>query len=164
MGLYYNITYVTMLSIATKSVTEIPLKSLPRILASVKGFDTDYPAEDIDPNFFLDVARDYFDQFLEDKRKVASEENRYRVESRMTALKRSSEIKINKFQQQIKTHIAKRSEEGKEPEERYLRLTQARIEKESVRLDSKIKDLQKHQDLSVDYNLEAVIYLKVHGV
>lgn len=150
-------------NIATKSVIDIPLKSLPRILANVKGFDIDYPAEEIDPNFFLDVARDYFDQFLEDKRKVASEENRYRVESRITALKRSSEIKINKFQQQIKTHIAKRSGEGKEPEERYLRLTQARIEKEGARLDSKIKDLQKHQDLSVDYNLEAVVYLKVHG-
>lgn len=150
-------------SIATKSVIELQLKSLPRILANAMGFDTNYSSDDIDPNFFLDIARDYFDQFLEEKRRVASEENRYRVESRITALKRSSEIKIEKLQQQKETHIVKRSEEGKEPDERYLRLTKARIEKENARLGAKIKELQKHQDLSVDYNLEAVVYLKVHG-
>lgn len=148
-------------NIATKSIIEIHLESLPRILANATGFDTPSPPEDLDPNLFFDIARDYLDLVLEEKRTAAAEENRYRVESRITALKRSSEIKIKKLQQQIEKHIAKRTEEGKEPDERYLRLTKARMEKESARLESKIRELQTHQELSLDYNLEAVIYLKV---
>ena len=148
-------------SIATQSVVEIHLVSLPRILASAAGFDTPCPPDDLDPNSFFDRARDYLDRILEEKRIAAAEENRYRVESRIAALRKSTEIKIRKLQQQIETHRTKRSEEGMEPEERYLRLTNARIEKENARSESKIQELQDRQELSLDYTLEAVIYLDV---
>lgn len=149
-------------SVKTKSVIDVNLNSLPRTLARVDCFDINYSAEEIDPNLFLDVARDYFEHILDDKRRVASEDNSYRVESRIAALKRSSDIKIKKLQEQKSKHIFKRSEAGQEPDF-YLRMIKARIEKENIRLESKIKELQKHQDLSVDYNLEAVVCLEVHG-
>jgi len=117
----------------------------------------------LDPNHFLDIARDHFDRILEEKRSEAAEENRYRIESRITALERSSEIKTKKLQQQMESHIKKRREESKDPDERYLRLTKARIEKEKTRLESKIKELQKCQELSLDYTLEGIVYLTVYG-
>jgi hypothetical protein len=40
-------------------------------------------------------------------------------------------------------------------------MTKARIEKEKTRLASMIKDLQAHHELSMDYNLEAIVQLEV---
>jgi len=148
-------------NIADRSVVESRFEALPRGLANADSFDVVFSGEELDPNLYLDIARKHLESVLEMKRKVASEENRYRVESRITALTKSNDIKIKKLQQQIQNHVAKRSGENKEPDERYLRLTNARIEKEKIWLKSKIDELKKCQDLSLDYNLEAIIYLKV---
>ena len=150
-------------NINDNSVAEIHLERLPRSLANANAIPIDFATDDLDPNLFLDIARDYLDQVLEEKRRDASQDNAYRVESRITALRRSSEIRIKKLQQQIETHTVKRSEEGKEPDERYLRLTKARIENEKTRLESKIRELQDYQELSLDHNLEAIVYVKVLG-
>ena len=63
----------------------------------------------------------------------------------------------------MESHITKRKKDGKEPDERYLRLTKARIEKEKARLESKINELQKCQEISLDYTLEGIVYLTVCG-
>lgn len=149
-------------NIATKSIFECPVENLPRLLASAKGFNYYSSLEDIDPNFYFDIAREYLEQLLEKKRMITAEENRYRVESTIAALKRSSDIKIKKLEEQIENHKKRRAEESKEPDENYLRLTKARIEKEKTRLGSKIDELQKRQSLTIDFNLEAAIYLKVY--
>jgi ERCC4-related helicase len=149
------------LNINTKSVIETCFESFPRLLANAEGLNNQSLPDDIDLNSYLDSARDFLDQILEDKRKATFEENRYMVESRIAALKKSSEIKNKKLQQQIENHIVKRSNENKEPDEDFLRLTNGKIEKEKIRVESKISELHKHQDLSVDSNLEAIIYLKV---
>ncbi len=147
--------------ISAKSVAETSFEVLPRVLANADTFEVPFSREDIDPNTYLDVARKHLEQVLETKRKVSSEENLYKVESRIAALTKANDIKIKKLQQQMESHISKRSGENREPEERYLRLTNARIEKEKICLKSKIDELRKCQDLSLDYNLEAIIYLKV---
>jgi SNF2 family DNA or RNA helicase len=142
-------------------VIKVNLEDLPRALSSADGFDINYIPEEIDPNFFFDIAIEYFEELLDEKRKEAADENRYRIESRITALKRSSEIKVKKLQQQIEKHIQRREEEGKESDEFYIRATTAKIDKEKVRLGYKIKDIQKYKELSLDYNLVGIIYLKV---
>ena len=146
---------------ATESIVEIDLGRLPRVLANLNGFRVDSRVQALDPNVFLDTARDYLDGILEEKRKVASEEYCYRVESRIAALRRSNQITTGKLKGQMEDHISKRSSQEREPDERYLRLTKARIEKEAARLHSKIRELQKRQDVSLDHSLEAIVYLHV---
>jgi superfamily II DNA or RNA helicase len=150
-------------NVTSNSVVETYSEHLLRSLADAEGFDIHSIPEDLDPNHFLDIARDHFDRTLEEKRSEAAEENRYRIESRITALERSSELKIKKLKQGMESHTKNRKEDGKEPDERYLRLTKARIEKEKARLESKLNELQKCQELSLDYTLEGIVYLKVYG-
>lgn len=150
-------------NIVTELVFDIPFESIPQLLADAKSFDYNFSPTEMDPNFFFDIARGSLEQVLEKKREITTEENHYRVESRIATLKRSSEIKIKKLVEQIENHKKRRAEEGKEADENYLRLTDARIKKETTRLESKINELQKHQSLTIDFNLEAVIYLKVYG-
>ncbi|NIO36808.1 hypothetical protein GTO27_03795, partial [Candidatus Bathyarchaeota archaeon] len=71
---------------------------------------------------FLDEAREHLEDILEEKRTTASEDNLYRVESRIAALTRAAELKIRKLQQQINNHIIKRKSEGNQPDENYIRL------------------------------------------
>ncbi|MCD4677692.1 MAG: DEAD/DEAH box helicase family protein [Desulfobacula sp.] len=149
------------IDVASNIVIETKIEHLAKNLANLNSFAIDTLPEDIDPNFFLDIVREYFEIVLEDKRKKASEENRYKVDSRITALKKSSEIKIMNLEQQIEKHIENRKYEGKEPDEIYIRLTTARIEKERGRLETKIRELEKRQEFSLDYTLEGIVYLEV---
>jgi len=151
------------INIANESVFETSFENLPRLLADAESSDHNYTYEEIDPTPFCDIAREFLEQVLEKKREIMDKENRYRVESRIAALKRSSEIKIKKLVEQIENHKKRRAEEGREADENYLRLTDARINKEKTRLKSKIKELQKHRILTTASNLEAAIYLKVYG-
>jgi superfamily II DNA or RNA helicase len=147
--------------ITSETVKETDFNSLPRVLASAKSIGFDVKPPQVDVSNFLDIARDYMDKVLEEKRNIASEDNRYRVDSRIAALKKATEIKNRKLQQQIDNHIMSRNREGRRPDENYIRLTKARIEKENVRLNSRIEELQKRQVLALDYNLDAIAYVKI---
>ncbi len=111
----------------------------------------------------LDLAMAYLDDLLEDKRKKVSDENRYRAESRIAALRKGTEIRNERLEQQIKNHITNRIDEGRAPDENYIRLTKSRIEKENAKLTYSIIDLQKRQMLTLDYNLQAIAYVRVFG-
>ena len=114
-------------------------------------------------NEVLDLSRDYLDRIMEEKRKVAAEENHFKVDSRIAALNESHNKKVNQIKIQLQKHVEKRKSEGKEPDERLMRMRNAQVEKEKGKLNIKIKQLQQHQDLSLDYNLEAIVYLIVEG-
>jgi superfamily II DNA or RNA helicase len=146
-----------------KTVKEIDFNNLPRAIANAKCIDSNLKTPQMNVNDFLHVARDYLDKILEEKRNTVSEDNRYRVNSRIAALRKSTEIKNRKLQQQLDNHIVSRNREGRQPDENYIRLTKARIEKESSRLNSRIEELQKRQVLTLDYNLGAIAYLRVLG-
>lgn len=147
----------------SQTVQETDFDGLPRILACAENVSSDSEIPQLDVSQFLDVARDYLDKVLEEKRRTASDDNRYRVESRIAALEKASEIKHAKLQQQIDNHIASRNAEGKQPDDNYIRLTKARMEKENLRLQTRITELQKRQVLTLDYNLDAIAYLRVRG-
>jgi hypothetical protein len=149
--------------IASKAVKEIDFNSLPRVLADAKSACSDLEIPQLDISDLLDVARDYLDNILEEKRTTASDDNRYRVESRIAALKRASEIKRRKLQQQIDNHIASRNAERKQPDDNYIRLTRARMEKENQRLNTRTDELQRRQVLTLDHSLDAVAYIGVRG-
>jgi hypothetical protein len=149
------------IEINKKKIEKTDFNSLPRILANAQSINCEQKPPQIEINDFLDIAREYMDKVLNDKRSSVSEDNRYRVESRIAALKKATEIKNKKIQQQMANHIATRKREGKQPDENYIRLTKARIEKEKVRLNSRIEELQERQVLALDYNLDAIAYVKI---
>lgn len=143
-----------------QSVVETQFEALPRIMAKTMSQDISIDTGDFDVNLLLEKARNYLEEILEEKRNTVSQENRFKVESRIAALTKSSETRIASLDEQKASHIRNRRQEGREPDNTYLRLTDARIDKERARLKSKIDDLRAHQDLSVDYSLEAIVYLE----
>jgi len=148
--------------IVTRSVFEIPFENLPRLLADAQSFDYGGPSRETDPYFLFDRARESLEVILGKRRETMAEENRYRVESRIAALRRSSEVKMRNLLEQMKNHKKRRAEEGKKADENYLRLTEARINKEKTRLESKVNELQNRYRLTIDFNLEAAILLEVN--
>ncbi len=149
--------------ISSKAVIHTEFSSLARVLARGKGYNHDLKPPPIELDAFLDEAREYLEDILEEKRNTASEDNLYRVESRIAALTRAAELKIRKLQQQIDNHIIKRKSEGNQPDENYIRLTKARIEKEKLRLHSRIEELQNRRVLTLDHNLAAIVYLRIQS-
>ena len=143
-------------------VAESDFSVLPRLLANTKGSEI-VLKENVDLITHLDLAMAYLDDLLEDKRKKVSDENRYRAESRIAALRKGTEIRNERLEQQIKNHITNRLNEGRAPDENYIRLTKSRIEKENAKLNYSIADLQKRQMLTLDYNLQAIAYVRVFG-
>lgn len=148
-------------NIASSSVLETDFGNLPRLLANAAVPSDASTREELDLEQCLDSARDYFDQFLEEKRVKSDQKNRYLIESRVAAIQRSSDMKARALQQQLESHIQKRKEEGKAPDENYLRLTRGHIEKEKARPESRIKELRNRQELSLDYSLEGIAHLSV---
>ncbi|NIO37458.1 DNA/RNA helicase, superfamily II, partial [Candidatus Bathyarchaeota archaeon] len=103
--------------ISSKTVIHTEFRSLARVLARGKGSNHDLKPPPIELDDFLDEAREYLEDILDEKRTTASEDNLYRVESRIAALTRAAELKIRKLQQQIDDHIIKRKSEGNQPDE-----------------------------------------------
>ena len=143
-------------------VAETDFNTLPRLIANTKGSIIEL-TENVDPKSYLDLAMAYLDELLEDKRKKVSDENRYRAESRIAALKKGTEIRNERLEQQIKNHVTNRIDEGRAPDENYIRLTKSRIEKENAKLLFAVETLQKKQILTLDYNLQAIAYIMVRG-
>jgi len=149
--------------ISSKAVIQTEFNSLARVLARAKSYKKDFKSPQIELDALLDEARGYLEDILEEKRNAASEDNLYRVDSRIAALTRAAEIRIRKLQQQLDNHVAKRRSAHADPDENYLRLTKARMEKENLRLQTRIEDLQKRKILTLDYNLTAIVHLRIQG-
>jgi hypothetical protein len=116
---------------------------------------------DVDMNELLNISRDYLDHLMEEKRKIASEENHFKVDSRIAALRESHNKKVNQIKLQLQKHEEKRKSEGKEPDEKLMRMRKSQVENEEGKLNLKINQLQQHQNLSLDHKLEAIISLNV---
>jgi hypothetical protein len=163
-GIKTEIEFVGLpVRISNRIVAETDFDSLPRIMANVKSIHPIIELPELDVNQFLDIARDHLDRVLEKRREAAADDNHYRIESRIAALKKASEIKHKKLQQQIDRHTEGRRAQGKQPDENYVRLTKARMEKENTKLLTSIEELQKRLTLTLDYNLEAMAYLRIGG-
>ncbi len=147
--------------IASRAVIETEFSGLARILGKAKSSHRNIIPLQLELDEFLDAAREHLEGILEERRTEASEDNLYRVDSRIAALTRAAKIRIGKFQQQMDNHIANRKSEGKDPDENYLRLTKARMEKEDLRLHSRIEELQERKVLTLDYNLAGIAFLRI---
>ena len=147
-------------SINKKSVVEADFNNLPRLIANTKEVSLELQ-EDVDPSEYLDLAMTYMNDLLEDKRKKTFDENKFRAESRIAALRKGTEIRNERLEQQIRNHIANRKGDGKTPDENYVRLTKARIDKENAKLLIAIENLNKRQVLTNGYNLQAIARILV---
>ena len=164
-GLRTEIEFLAVpIDIESNKIVETDFESFPRLLANIPVNSVKIDYLDVDINGVLDISRDYLDRIMEEKRKVAAGENHFKIESRIAALNESCNKKVNQLKVQLQKHVEKRRNEMKEPDERLIRMKNAQIENEKGKLNSKIGQLQQHQDLSLDYNLEAMIYLVVEGM
>jgi len=148
-------------NVKSNIIPKINLESLLRYLAEVKHFEIEVNLEDLDLDFCKSKAEEYLDLFLETRRKELAEENRFKIASRITAIKKSCETKIKNFQEQIEKHKQKRLSQKLGPEKGYMRIMTSRIENEKRRSETKIIELKKFQELTLDYNLEGIIYIRV---
>lgn len=143
---------------------EIPkcnIEKVPRLLSGCTTSDVEINSIDIDINYILDEAREYLDIGLDRRRENISEENQYKINSRIAAIEKASESRIRNMQETLNRHIQTRKDMGLEPSEKFVPLTKARIENEKNRSEAKINDLRKQKGISIDYNLEGIIYLEV---
>ena len=146
--------------IASKAVIQTEFSGLARDLGKAKSSYLNITPPQLELDEYHEAARERLEGILEERRNEASEDNLYRVDSRIAALTRAAKMRIGKLQQQLDNHIANRRYEGKDPDENYIRLTKARMEKENLRLHSRIEDLQKRKILTLDYNLVGIAYLR----
>lgn len=138
---------------------KIDYEILPRALSACEGTDSD---DSINISLFetlLDKAGENLSDFLEAKKKSMSEENSSLLNARITALERASEQRIQKNKQEIENHKGRMAAEGKEPDETYIRLTNAKIDKDRRLTNEKVQDLRQHQNLTPSSNLEGIILL-----
>jgi len=145
----------------SSSIIKTDLEALPRVLGAAECNDIESNLEEVDINYIFDKAREHLANILEERREKAADENQFTIDSRIVALTRASEARINTKEQTLERHIQKRKDMGLEPSEKYVRLTNAMIENDKNRVESKIDELKSQTALSMDYNLEAIVYLKV---
>lgn len=163
-GLRTEIEFLGLpVNINTKTVYETSFEKLPRLLAYDSINDSTIESEHIDVYELLEIARNYLDEILEEKRRVASEENRFKINSRITALTESCEKQVEKLQEILGRHVEKQRTEGKMPDEKFKRLMKGKIDSQKAKHRAKINELQQRQELSLDYNLEAIVHTKVEG-
>lgn len=162
-GLRTEIEFLGLpVDINTKTVYRTLFGKIPRLLAcdSIDGTTT-IESDYIDVNELLEIAMDYLNEIVEEKRRVASEENRFKIDSRITALTQSCKLQVEKLQESLNRYIEKQRSEGKTPDERFVRLMKGRIDSKKAKHKTKINELQHRQELSLDYNLEAIVHIKV---
>jgi len=139
---------------------EVDYTNLPRKLVNLDGKKSELDIAFYDPEYYLSIARGKLDEVLENKRKETADDNKYKIESRIAAIEKSSDMKISKLRRQMHNHIENRKENGKDPDRDYIRMTEARIEKEKSRVESKKESLEQKREISLNYNLEGIVYLK----
>jgi len=150
------------INIETKKVYDSNLNTI-WYLSSISD-STDFTIETYyDPYIYLDVAREFIESQLEIRKNEILEQNTYNVEGRIAALKKSSNSRIKNLQKRIENHINNKNKEESPPDQTYLRLTNARIDKEEEKLKAKINELQNKREISLDYKLESIILLRIDG-
>jgi len=143
------------------SIVEVDYENFTRILCNSDCYSVESNIDDLDIEYLVDTVKDHLSNYLEIRGKKMEEENQYKVDSRIAALSRATEVRINNLEGSIEKHIEQRQLDGKEPSEKYIRLTQARIENEKNRVNKKIEELQHQKILSIDYTLVGIVLLKV---
>jgi hypothetical protein len=144
-----------------KSVIELDYETLPRIISRIEETSRLDIAPDLEIEDLLDKVRDRLDLLLEERREKASLDSEYRTNSKIAALRRTSEIRTQRLEQQIQNHRDSRILLGQKPDETYLRLTQARVAKEEARLQRKIEDLETSKEVTIDHSLEAIMHVRI---
>lgn len=144
------------------NVFETNFLELPRMISSSK-MDPLEAIQEFDLNPLLDSARQFLDSYIEEKTRIANEENRFRVESKIAALKKSTEISIRQIDERINKHFEKKRSEGIEPSADFVRMENGKKEKLRLLLEHKISELERQKILTMDYSLAGIVYLSING-
>ncbi len=112
-------------------------------------------------NRCLQLAEEAVDKQMEDKLSRLEAENKYRIEARISSLKKGSSVRVEKLQDWITMHRERAVSENKQPNTEYIRLTEARIFNENRRTEEKISGLIEKKDISKGFTLIAMVLLEV---
>ncbi len=115
----------------------------------------------IDIEEFVNIADRKVEKIICQKQKQSEESNLYSIKTKITTLNTSSKSRIDRWQTSIDEHKAKAKNNEREISEDFIRMTNAKIDKDKIRTNAIIKELEKYKDITLDYNLEAIVYLEV---
>lgn len=138
-------------------------EKIPRLVALEPGFSDDSQFSEFDIYDLKDNAIESLEAVLDKKRQVASDENRYKIDSRIAAFKQSCLRTKERADEYIETHKKKQISEGKTPDDNYIQMTKGKYEKKRAIYLEKINELKKRQEPSLSSNLVAIIQVIVGG-
>lgn len=134
-------------------------EELPRTLSDCKTKEITDTIHISSLQDVLNKSREKLTDFLEREREIMSQENSSLLSARITALENSTKQRKIKKEKEIENHKRNRRADGKTPDENYIKLTNAKIEKDQKLTDEKIRELKKLQNLSYSFSLEAIILI-----
>jgi superfamily II DNA or RNA helicase len=131
-----------------------------RKLGSASSFDTgglfNFPAPS-----FIEECRATVEDSMESRLDEMRAEHVFRRDSRIISLRRGSEARVNRLMHRIQQHTEKMSAEGMRPNDEFIRLTEAQIEREKSRSEDLIKIMGERTNVSLNISLLAVAALRV---
>lgn len=144
-----------------KKIIQLDIEKIPRLFGNLKPVECHYSSRTDTVLFdeLFEIARSHLELIFDEKRKRLSTEISFKLDGLITGLKQSSGKKVEKLQQSLSSHIDNRMREGKKPDENYIRLTEGKINRENIRLETRITELNKKRDSSLNYSLEAIVHL-----
>jgi len=123
--------------------------------------DIEHTVEVAEPEVYIDIARGSLELQMEDRMEGLKLEHAYKLQSRISTLQKGSEIRINKLRDKIEDHCTRSLKEGKEPNEDFIRLTEAQVTNDTQSTKERIDKLKDKKELVLTLSLVAVSILEV---
>ena len=163
-GLRTEIDFLGLpVDVKTGFVIDTAYEKIPRLVAGESLDLGDLEYSDLDIYDLIDNAIERLEFIINEKRRIASEENHFKIESRIAALKQSCKKMEEKLNDNIEKHKRRQMSEGKETVDQYIRMLKGRYEKKRLIYTSNIEELQKRQEPSLSSNLEAIVHVIVRS-
>ncbi|MEN6624179.1 MAG: SNF2-related protein [Smithella sp.] len=109
----------------------------------------------------VEIARSALEAGMDGKVQELQAENTYRIDARISSLKKGSEVRMARLQARIAEHRERALQQGKKLHPEFIRLTETQIMNEKARTDAKIQALAGKKDLSLSLLLVGIVVLEV---
>ncbi|GKU30448.1 DEAD/DEAH box helicase [Clostridium folliculivorans] len=125
--------------------------------------DMEQEIEVVEPETYIDYARNNLEQQMEVKMEQLKLEHAYKLQSRISTLQKGSEVRIDKLKEKIEDHCSRTFNEGKQPNGDFIRLTEAQITNDEIVTKERIDKLNDKKELVLTLSLVAISVLEVKG-
>ncbi len=167
-------------SVITGIRDEIDMNAVPVNIYSGQVLECDYRQlsrkifgsnlesnSDFAPNeeycFLIDMAAEVLEKQMENRVEILKAENQYRIDARIESIRKGSEVRIERHQNVIREHKQRMQEAGQNPNQEFIRLREAQINKEINQTELRINALNKAMHVTPATSLIGVVFLQVKG-